>query len=158
MTRTRSEHRLHSIDLGRLRPAPEHVRAVAATDRDALARLVLDAYRGTVDDEGETLDDALDAADLWLRLALAPHSLVLEEHGQMIAASFVVTVDDRAYIDPVVVAASAKRRGLGAAIVSTSIRSLHDVGVVEVGATITDGNVASERLFASLGFVRVGAW
>jgi L-amino acid N-acyltransferase YncA len=119
---------------------------------------VLDAYRGTIDDEGETLADALEAVDEWLGLAIAPHSVVLEEEGRLVAASFVVTVDDRHYIDPVVVAAPAKQRGLGSALVSASIRSLHDAGVVEVGATITDGNEPSERLFASLGFVRVGAW
>jgi L-amino acid N-acyltransferase YncA len=158
MTRTRSEYRLHSIDLGRLRSARGPVRPVAATDRDALAQLVLDAYRGTIDDEGETLADALEAVDEWLGLAIAPHSVVLEEEGRLVAASFVVTVDDRHYIDPVVVAAPAKQRGLGTALVSASIRSLHDAGVVEVGATITDGNEPSERLFASLGFVRVGAW
>jgi L-amino acid N-acyltransferase YncA len=158
MTRTRSEYRLLTVDPAHLRPSVHHVRLVAPSDRNALARLILDAYRGTIDDEGETLDDALEAADLWLRLAIAPHSVVLEEEGLLTAASFVVSVDDRHYIDLVVVAAAAKGRGLGAAIVSTSIRSLHDAGVTEVGATITDGNVPSERLFASLGFVRVGAW
>jgi L-amino acid N-acyltransferase YncA len=158
MTRTRSEHRLHAIDLGLLRPAPDGVRPPQPTDRAALAELVLAAYRGTIDDEGETLDDALDAVDHWLGHALKPHSFVLEEAGRLVAASFVVIVDDRCYIDPVVVVASATRRGVGAAMVSVSLRSLHETGVDEVGATITDGNVASERLFASLGFVRVGAW
>jgi len=35
---------------------------------------------------------------------------------------------------------------------------LHDAGVGEIGAVITDGNTASERLFMALGFVRVGPW
>lgn len=48
--------------------------------------------------------------------------------------------------------------GRGCAAVATSLRSLHEVGVREVGAVITDGNTASERLFTSLGFVRVGSW
>jgi L-amino acid N-acyltransferase YncA len=42
--------------------------------------------------------------------------------------------------------------------VLTSLRRLHRDGVDEVGAVITDGNLASERLFARLGFSRVGPW
>jgi L-amino acid N-acyltransferase YncA len=37
------------------------------------------------------------------------------------------------------------------------IESLADAGVREVGAAITDGNVASERLFVGLGFTRRGS-
>lgn len=88
----------------------------ADADRDALAALLLDAYRGTIDDEG------------------------------------------RHYIDPVATAASRKGRGIGAWAVATSIRLLQRDGVGGVGAVITDGNVASERLFARLGFTRVGPW
>jgi L-amino acid N-acyltransferase YncA len=158
MTRTRSEYLLTPIDPSRLRVAPVGLRPPTNADRQALAELVLAAYHGTIDDEGETLDDALGAADLWLRLAIVSHSVVLEEGDRLIAASFVVSLEDRLYIDPVIVAASAKQRGIGASMVSASIRSLHEAAVGEVGATITDGNEPSERLFASLGFVRVGAW
>jgi L-amino acid N-acyltransferase YncA len=42
--------------------------------------------------------------------------------------------------------------------VTASLRSLHEVGVQEVGAVITDGNTASEQLLKSLGFVRVDSW
>lgn len=69
-----------------------------------------------------------------------------------------VIVREVNYIDPVATTESAKRRGVGTAGVQTSLRSLAHAGVAEVGAVITDGNVASEALFTKLGFVRVGDW
>ena len=63
-----------------------------------------------------------------------------------------------AVIDPIVVASARKRSGVGNALVRKCLRSLADAGVAEVGATITDGNVASERLFIELGFNRHGSW
>ena len=54
--------------------------------------------------------------------------------------------------------AARKGQGLGAEAVLTSLRRLSRDGVDEVGAVITDGNLASERLFARLGFSRVGPW
>ncbi len=120
--------------------------------------MILDAYRGTIDDEGEDHEAALEAVDDWLSQAEAPHSIVLEEDGQLVAVSFVVDVDGRKYIDPVATTAVRKRQGLGRVAVSWSLRSLQQHGQTEVGAVITDGNVASERLFGDLGFVRVGPW
>jgi L-amino acid N-acyltransferase YncA len=100
----------------------------------------------------------LTAVDDWLSRREPPHSVVLEQDGRIIAVSFVVNVAGREYIDPVAVASGRKRTGLGRAAVATSLRSLQAVGVSEVGAVITDGNTASERLFTSLGFVRVRSW
>ena len=74
------------------------------------------------------------------------------------AFAFVVVVNDVHYIDPVVVASTRKRLGIGDALVRRCLGSLADAGVCEVGATITDGNVASERLFIGLGFDRHGSW
>jgi L-amino acid N-acyltransferase YncA len=76
----------------------------------------------------------------------------------LVAFAFVVVVDDVHYIDPVVVASARKRLGLGGALVRRCLGSLADAGIREVGATITDGNVASERLFIGLGFHRHGPW
>ncbi len=120
--------------------------------------MILDAYRGTVDDEGEDHEAALTAVDDWLSRLESPHSVALEQDGRIVAVSFVVNVAGREYIDPVAVVSGRKRAGLGRAAVAISLRSLHEVGVREVGAVITDGNTASELLFTSLGFVRVGSW
>lgn len=161
MPRSRSEYLLTPLSVTAAIPSAAYrcsVRGVDATDREQLATVILDAYRGTVDDEGEDHDAALAAVDEWLSLVESPHSVVLEEDGRLVAVSFVVSVAGRQYIDPVATVSGRKREGLGRAAVATSIRSLHEAGVREVGAVITDGNTASEGLFTSLGFVRVGSW
>jgi hypothetical protein len=47
---------------------------------------------------------------------------------------------------------------LARATVQLCLASLAAAGIAEVGATITDGNLASERLFTGLGFGRCGEW
>ncbi|MEO6570403.1 MAG: GNAT family N-acetyltransferase [Ilumatobacteraceae bacterium] len=157
MTRERSEYRTTQLhDLAKVDPtALARPADVSASD---LAVLMLDAYRGTTDDEGEDLADAREAIDHYLDTMVADASFVVTDAGRPVAFSFVVVVDGRRYIDPVVVASDRKRRGVGRSAVIASLQALATDGVTEVGATITDGNVPSERLFASLGFVRVGSW
>lgn len=153
----RSEYRLTPITTRP--PTDTHdVRHPAATDRTALATLLLDAYRGTVDDEGEDMADALVAIDEALDLAIPEHSFVVIDHDQPIAISFVVIVEQLHYIDPVAVSADHKRRGIGTSAVRHSLASLADADVAEVGAVITDGNVPSIRLFTRLGFAHHGTW
>lgn len=157
MTRTRSEYRLSPISNADVRSDLETCPPNEAR-RDVLGVLMLDAYRNTIDDEGENLDDANEAIDEYLATIVRPHSFVVLDGTVPVAFSFVVIVEDVHYIDPVVVAATRKRQGLGRAAVQLSLRSLADAGVSDVGATITDGNTASERLFLGLGFTRRGAW
>jgi len=157
MTRTRSEYRLSPVTVEP--PSAELMtRRVRGADRDVLAALMLDGYRGTIDDEGEDLDDALDAVDHYMAAMMHEQSFVVTEDGQVVAMAFVVTVDGVHFVDPIVVAADRKRTGLGRDAVRMLLGSLMSAGVTEVGATITDGNTASERLFLGLGFVRRGPW
>lgn len=156
MTRTRSEYRAHIT--GFTDPTPAATRRVLDSDRDGLAQLLLDAYGGTIDDEGEDLDDALGAVDDYLGRIVREHSIVHARDGALLAVCFVVEVGGRHYVDPIAVHPSLKGRGVGRALVATTLASLASAGVTEVGATITDGNTPSERLFASLGFERTGAW
>ncbi len=157
MTRTRSEYRLSPVDVEP--PSVERVtRRVVDTDREGLAALMLDAYRGTIDDEGEDFDDALAAVDRYLASMEHEHSIVVTERDRVVAMAFVAVVDGVHYVDPIVVASDRKRTGLGRDAVRMLLDSLANAGVAEVGATITDGNTASERLFVGLGFSRRGPW
>ena len=157
MERARSEYR--TTIAGRSFSRAVAARPIGDGDREALAHLLLAAYRGTIDDEDESIDDAFDVVDDYYERILAEHSfVVLDDASELIAMSFVVVVDGRHYIDPVAVHPDAKQAGVGRAAVATSLGSLVATGITEVGATITDGNVASERLFTTLGFERVGSW
>lgn len=160
VVRARSEYRLVGLDL-----APDSAdglvpRHPTDADREPLAETLLAAYRGTIDDEGETIEDALAFVDeVVLGRIDRGHSFLLDRpEGGISAFACVVILDGHAYIDPVVVAPDRKRQGVGRRLVAACLASLRDAGHDTVGATITDGNVASERLFASLGFERVGAW
>lgn len=157
MTRTRSEYRMSPIRI----TTPSASLPTTHPDerqRDQLAALMLDAYRNTIDDEGESLEDALRAVDDYFASIVRPYSYVMVDGSDLVAFAFVVVVNDVHYIDPVVVAAARKRLGFGSSLVRRCLGSLADAGVGEVGATITDGNVASERLFVGLGFTRHGSW
>lgn len=157
MTRTRSEYRRAS---GTSVDAPTtDLSAVSPFDvtAEALAVLLLDAYRGTTDDEGEGPEEAAVAIAHSLgTLVPRPSVVLVDDDRRPVAMSFVVVVHDLHYIDPVATASDRKGQGLGAAAVRASLARLADGPAV--GAVITDGNTPSERLFARLGFERVGPW
>ncbi|MGB8861656.1 MAG: GNAT family N-acetyltransferase [Ilumatobacteraceae bacterium] len=162
--RTRSEYRLSPLvvpdddPLGGVALGRVAIRRIERDDRAAAAGLMLTAYRGTIDDEGEDEAAALDAIDYYFSTIVWPCSFAVLDGGRLVAMSLVVIVDERHYIDPVATSGSHKGRGLGREVVAASLRALAEHGVTEVGATITDGNEPSERLFAGLGFERVGQW
>ena len=155
--RTRSEYRLSLPVVGGAE-LMDAVRRLGPDDLDAVAVLMLDAYRGTVDDEGETMVEALEAAEFLIDDAELSHSWAIDGDGVALAVCVVNHFHGVHYVNLIAVAAEAKRRGLGRALVAHALVGLHEAGVAEVGAAITDGNVASEGLFASLGATRVGPW
>jgi hypothetical protein len=69
------------VSLLTVEPSPNErvTRRALGSDRDVLAALMLDAYRGTIDDEGEDLADALVAVDRYMTSWVPEHSLVVTE-------------------------------------------------------------------------------
>lgn len=132
------------------------VRHPVAEDAEALAGLMLDAYLGTIDYEGEGIEEArdevagyLDGKPLlelsWLRLADAtPVSACLvawSRYGCPIV-SYVMTAPHR------------KSTGLASDLLARSLASLAEAGHGEVLAVITEGNTPSETVFRKAGFRR----
>lgn len=136
----------------------EGLEPLAGIDRDAMAQLLLDAYRGTVDDEGETFEEALEAVDSLLGWSVPEHSWMLQRNDSLAAVCLTAIVEELPTINLIAVSPQHKRQGLARRIATKVLRDLDDGQTTEVQLAITDGNTASEQLFAGLGAKRVGPW
>ena len=126
-------------------------------DAEWLAQLMLDAYRGTIDDEGETISDAREEVARYLAgRPLLEHSWLRLEDADAVAACLVAWSTRECPMVAYVMTASAwKGRGLASTLVELSLRSLAQAGHAEVRAWITEGNVPSETVLRRAGFRRV---
>ncbi|MCP4966037.1 MAG: GNAT family N-acetyltransferase [bacterium] len=146
----------YEIDLAMLSSEPADldpmIRKLRPADRDALAQLMLDAYVGTIDYEGETLAEAIEEVDDWLRgspMLVDSYGAVIGE--RMVSAVLIQALEDLPLVAYVVTDPDHKRAGLGRAVLEVALGSLRAAGYKRVVLYITKGNIASERLFAAVG-------
>lgn len=149
----------YEIDLSELRPvgsldAP--VRNVRRDDLEGLAQLMLDAYRGTIDYEDETYDDAVTEVRSFLESSPAlEHSYVVELDAMLVAAVLVSIYDGDLFIGYVMTHPDHKATHIGRRLVHHALSRAHAGGVRRAVFYITAGNAPSEALFASLGAIVV---
>lgn len=131
-------------------------RAPTAADADALARAMLDAYRGTIDDEGETIDDARAVVRQLFEgefgaMAWAA-SEVVERDGQLVSATLLTRWQERPFVAFTLTVPGHQRRGLARAGMQRAISRLAAAGETELRLVVTQGNTRAEALYESLGF------
>jgi len=139
------------IGLKLRRPRPDQV--------GALGELLLDAYRGTVDDEGEDLAASMREARMYFDgkqggPAMLADSVVAWRGDVPVAACLVAEWTEHRcpFVAFVATRADSKGAGVGRLLLAVSVRRLSRAGHREVRAVITRGNRPSEALFRSLGF------
>lgn len=136
------------------------LRTAGPGDREALAALLIAAYAGTLDDEGETPEQALVEIDRTLGGAYGPYlepcSFLVEAAGQVVAASLITRWTEAPLVAFVLVAPEHKGRGLGERVLRRSMAALAAQGERELVLFVTDGNAPAQRLYARLGFLVVG--
>jgi RimJ/RimL family protein N-acetyltransferase len=133
-------------------------RTPQSTDLEQLARLMLDAYVGTIDYEGETLADAREEVASYLDgWPLLQQSLVHVSDDDVDCACLVSYLEHSGspLVAYIMTARARKGAGLARQALCGALAQLKAAGYDHVMATITDGNVPSEKLFTSLGFSRV---
>jgi len=115
---------------------------------------MLDAYRGTIDDSGETLADAHDEVQAYLvgqrgGPALLQESCLGFVNNQLVAACLVTQGETGQHplIAYVMTHADWKNQGIGRAILTATVQTLARSHYPTVWAVITQGNTPSERLF-----------
>ena len=132
-------------------------RLVQGSDLSRLPALLLEAYRGTVDDGGETEDDVRGELDHLRAGRSGPPiheaSLVVEDASGGLAS---VVLTTRWWGTPflcfVVTAPEHRGRGLATALVRSAAAAAAGLGETELGLIVTEGNPA-RALYARLGFI-----
>jgi predicted GNAT family acetyltransferase len=152
----------YEIDLSNPVPIPAspvglRIRTVSPPDLARLARLMLDAYVGTIDFEDEDLDDAMEEVRSFLDddASLLDRSYLVEDDGQIVSAVLVSMAQGRPFIGYVMTLPSHKKQGLARLGVTHVLKRLADDGHESVVLYITEGNTPSEGLFRSVGAVQV---
>jgi len=132
------------------------IRTATVADRQLLAELLIAAYAGTVDDGGETSEEALAEIDRTLADAygpfLAPCSFVVERDGTLLAPSLITRWQEAPLVAFVMVAPHAQRQGLAEQTLRCSMAALWEQGETTLTLFVTDGNTPAQRLYARMGF------
>ncbi len=130
------------------------VRPIAHDDLDSLARLMIDAYVGTIDYEDEDYDDAVEEVRGYLDGdPLLENSYLAEVAGEVASAVLVELVDGAPFIGYVMTVTACKGSGLARLVTTTAMSSLASDGYSKVAFYITVGNKPSEALFKSVGAI-----
>ncbi|MEP7100617.1 MAG: GNAT family N-acetyltransferase [Burkholderiales bacterium] len=148
-----------------LRTPAARCRPVTAADAEALAALMYEAYLGTIDDEGESRDDALTEIHGFFAgkygAPIAGACLVVDRDGGPAAAALICDWNERhqtvagPLVAYVLVHPGARGQGLGTQVMNAVLTQLADACWGRVFAVITEGNAPSEALFGKLGFSRI---
>jgi GNAT superfamily N-acetyltransferase len=126
-------------------------------DVHQLASLIYSAYRGTVDDEGESEADALVEVQKTFGGAYGVFvpscSAVVERGGRLLSATLVTRWQNRPFVAFSMTEPNSKRTGLARACMMTAMSRLHAAGERELSLVVTLANLPAFNLYSSLGFV-----
>jgi ribosomal protein S18 acetylase RimI-like enzyme len=132
---------------------------IAVSDVAALGTLMLSAYRGTVDDEGETLEEA--TAEVERTLAgdygpfLADCSFRANDGRSIVGACMVTLWERHPLVAHIVVHPDAQRKGIGTVLLTATGNALLAVGYSELELLVTEGNESAVNLYRKVGFEAV---
>jgi GNAT superfamily N-acetyltransferase len=131
-------------------------RPVERSDAPALGELMLSAYRGTVDDEGETLEDAVAEVGQLLDGSHGPFlfdaSFVAADEDGPIGSSLVAIWESVPLLCYLVVHPRAQRRGVGTQLIARTGNALAAAGHPELDLFVTEANEPAVGLYRKLGF------
>ena len=145
----------------RRRPvAPDaNARPPTPADAEGLALLMHAAYAGTIDDEGETLEDTRAVVAQYFAGEFGPPmpavSEVVQRDGELVAATLLTQWWRGPFVAFMITAPHAQRQGLARAGLTRAMNRLADGDEPWLRLVVTAGNTRAEALYASLGFVPV---
>jgi ribosomal protein S18 acetylase RimI-like enzyme len=137
-------------------PGSWHARSIDPSDVPALGALMLAAYRGTVDDEGETEADAVAEVERTLSgeygSFLSDCSFAVNDDARIVGASSVTVWEGTPIATYLVVRPEMKRQGLGTFLMASSGNALVRARYTHMDLFVTEANEPAVRLYRKLGF------
>ena len=141
--------------------SPWPLRTVRLSDAENLAILLYAAFRGTVDDEGETFAEARAEIDKTFTneygVFLPESSFVIENPDGLAAACLVSWFEP--HQAPLVVFSMThplfQRQGMGRCLLRRSMNALRAKGYAKLSLIVTEENRAAVSLYRSIGFHEV---
>jgi len=130
-------------------------------DKQILAELMLDSYRGTIDYDDETIEDAVNEVGSYYSRLSDPLWLESSWLGlidnELTCACLVDFWKERRVplISYIMTASRWKGKQLATTAVLRTLQSLANKNLAEVRAVITEGNLPSEKVLTRLGFERL---
>ena len=141
-----SRERIHIH--GERRPLP--------TDEYELAELMLTAYRGTVDDEGENVEQALAEIRKTFSGEYGPFmpecSRVVQREERIVSATLVTGWQRRPFVAFAMTAPNWKRKGIAKASMVNTMQDLIEHGETLLSLVVTIRNEPAFALYQTLGF------
>jgi len=145
------------LDLrGRVAALGHAARTPRPDDREQLAELMLAAYRGAADDDGETIAEAraeiADVYDSTTRPFMPEASFVVEIDGALVSASLISLFRGAPLVTHLMTDPRYKRRGLGTSALQRSVHALVAQGWTSLTLYVTATNTPAVALYEKLGF------
>jgi GNAT superfamily N-acetyltransferase len=131
---------------------------VTDSHRRELAKLMLEAYRGTVDYEDETLEDAIQEIEQVFEgkygALLRKCSFVAKSDAcpYLVSATIVTLFEQVPLLAFSMTHPNHKRQGFGRALLQRSTNALLHEGYMELRLAVTDTNTPALNLYRSMGF------
>ena len=136
---------------------PRHPRPDDEADVEALGQLYYNAYRGAIDDIGQSPADAMNEAKETLGgyfgRFLANCSFVLDGQDRLAGATLVTEAsEDTALLAEVMVHPGYRGRGYARPLIQAAMNACLDEGWKKMILTVTRNNVPAEGLYRRMGF------
>jgi GNAT superfamily N-acetyltransferase len=135
-------------------------RLISQRDHKALGILMLEAYRGTIDYEGETLKDAIEEIQNTFEgkygVFLQSCSFLIEKNEQALSACLITFYEkmNMPLVAYMMTHPRYKNLGMGTFLLKKCMNALLDSGYEELCLVVTEGNDPAYNLYERLGFSR----
>lgn len=142
-------------------PLPANIRLVSNDDVEAIGEVMLEAYRNTIDSEGETLEDAIGEVQATLNGKYGPflkNASLIAFFDKTAAAAILFTWSDKEKMPLLAFSMThAKYKGQGFAkkLIKLGLDRLSAEGNSECCLVVTEGNEPAFSIYKDLGFLTV---